>query len=306
MRRFIRPYKAGRTPSKTVAIAVPLSDRDELLPEEEVSMRHLLHFLRGYDKYLIASPHIKTEHTGFKLLRFPGKFFGSAAAHNRLLLWPNFYRAFEDYEYVLIYHLDSLVFSDELLHWCDEGLAYIGAPWLPCPDTAWVKEARVGNGGFTLMKVEAVLKVLYNRYRQDPTTYWFDLLRRNSSWFRPLFGFVGKLHRFFPRSRLINRLLYEWRKTQNPAAYGCNNDFFWSFDAQRYLPEFKVASVEQGLRFAFEGAPRMCFELNKCKLPFGCHAWAKYDRAFWEPYLLEPVTEDSRSRPAPIATEIAG
>jgi len=44
--------------------------------------------------------------------------------------------------------------------------------------------------------------------------------------------------------------------------------------------------VEEGLRFAFEGAPRMCFELNQQKLPFGCHAWAKFDRSFWEPYLI--------------------
>jgi hypothetical protein len=33
-------------------------------------------------------------------------------------------------------------------------------------------------------------------------------------------------------------------------------------------------------------APRLCFELNGRKLPFGCHAWQRYDRGFWEPYLL--------------------
>jgi hypothetical protein len=285
-RLLLRPYKQKRSPSKTVAIVVPLSTRTELLPEEEVSLCHLLHFLSGYDKYFVAPPGGFIPHDGFNVVHFHPKFFGSAAAHNQLLMWPGFYRAFENYKYILIYHLDSLVLSDKILQWCQAGFDYIGAPWLPCSDTPWVKEARVGNGGFTLMKVEAVLKVLYNRYRKDPATYSLDTLRRNSSWLRPLFGLVGKLHRFFPKSRIVNRLLYEWRKIENPAAYGCNNDFFWSFDAQHYLPEFKVASVEEGLRFAFEGAPRMCFELNKRKLPFGCHAWAKYDRAFWEPHLL--------------------
>jgi len=42
--------------------------------------------------------------------------------------------------------------------------------------------------------------------------------------------------------------------------------------------------------FSFEVGPKHCFEKNNQTLPFGCHAWAKYDREFWKPYLLkEPV-----------------
>ncbi len=66
-----------------------------------------------------------------------------------------------------------------------------------------------------------------------------------------------------------------------------NEDYFWADEAVRYCPEFKVASLDVGLRFAFEVAPRRCFELNNGTLPFGCHAWPRYDRAFWEPYLLK-------------------
>ena len=43
---------------------------------------------------------------------------------------------------------------------------------------------------------------------------------------------------------------------------------------------------DEGLRFSFEVAPRLCFELNGRRLPFGCHGWHRYDRTFWEPYLL--------------------
>jgi hypothetical protein len=282
----VRPYKAKRPPSKTVAIVVPMSARAELLPEEEVSIRHLRHFLGGYDKYLVTPPGIFTPREGFKMLRFHRKFFGSAAAHNRLLMWPGFYRTFLDYEYILIYHLDSLVLSDEITPWCRVGLDYIGAPWLPCPDTPWVKEVQVGNGGFTLMKVESVLKVLHNRYRKEPATYWSDILTRNRTRLRLLFRLLEWLAPRFPRSRIINRPLEDWRITEKPEIHGRNNDFFWSFDAARYLPEFKVGAVEEGLRFAFEAAPRMCFELNQHKLPFGCHAWAKFDPDFWAPHLL--------------------
>ena len=57
-----------------------------------------------------------------------------------------------------------------------------------------------------------------------------------------------------------------------------NEDYFWSDEAVHFYPEFKVASFEDGLRFAFEVAPRLCLELNGGKLPFGCHAWPRYDR----------------------------
>jgi uncharacterized protein DUF5672 len=285
-RMFAPVYRANRLPSRTVAIAVPLSSRPELTAEEEVSMRHLSHFLGGYDKYLVAPESASSQRDNFKMMRFPEKFFGSAAAHNRLLMWPGFYNAFRDYEYILIYHLDSLVLSDQILQWCKAGFDYIGAPWVPCAETPWVKEAQVGNGGFTLMKVETVLKVLYNRYRQEPASYWSDLLMRNRAHVRPIFWILEKLQHLFPDSRLINRPLEDFRKTERPDVHGVNNDYFWSFDAKKYVPEFKVASVEEGMRFAFEAAPRECFERIGRKLPFGCHAWAKFDRTFWEPHLL--------------------
>jgi hypothetical protein len=48
--------------------------------------------------------------------------------------------------------------------------------------------------------------------------------------------------------------------------YGLNNDLFWADQAVKYLPEFKVASLEEGLRFALEAAPRVCFEMNNHEL----------------------------------------
>lgn len=283
---FVRSENPKTSPSKTVAIVVPASSRTELLPEEEISVRHLFHFLGGYDKYWVAPSGGSIQREGFKILEFPRKFFGSVAAHNRLLMWPGFYQTFQDYEYILIYHLDSLVLSDEITDWCQAGWDYIGAPWVPCPDAPWIKEACVGNGGFTLMKVESVLKVLYNRYRKEPASYWSDLLVRNRSRLQLLFRFLEWLQPWFPASRTVNRPLEDLRKSEKPDIHGCNNDYFWSFQATRFLPEFKVASVEQGLRFAFEAAPRSCFELNGGQMPFGCHAWTKYDRSFWEPHLL--------------------
>src|SRR5690606_7208876 len=40
-------------PQKLVAVVVPASDRAELTADEEISLRHLLHFLGDYDRYLV-------------------------------------------------------------------------------------------------------------------------------------------------------------------------------------------------------------------------------------------------------------
>jgi hypothetical protein len=135
--------------------------------------------------------------------------------------------------------------------------------------------------------VESALKVLYNRYRVKPGTYWLDLFTRNSRYVRPLVGLLRMLQPYFPKVKIVNTPVVEWDKMADPGPNSRNCDLFWSDRAVSFLPEYRVASLEQGLEFAFEVAPRKCFAMNGGKIPFGCHAWARYDRAFWEPYLLK-------------------
>lgn len=282
MRRTFAP----RAPTRLVAVVVPLSSDPELSADEEVSLRHVCHFLGGYDRFLIAPRGSGAARDGFTTLEFSHRFFGSATAHHRLLMWRGFYRAFQDYQYILIHHLDALTLSNDLDRWCAAGWDYIGAPWLPCDDTPWVKEPHVGNGGFTLMKVASALEVLHNRHHLEPHSYVADLVIRNGDLLRPLFRTATRLAEPAGRPAPLQRVLQFWERHEALALNGLNNDYFWSFDAVRYLPSFSVAPVAEGLRFAFEAAPRTCFELNHRQMPFGCHAWTKFDRAFWEPHLL--------------------
>ena len=39
------------------------------------------------------------------------------------------------------------------------------------------------------------------------------------------------------------------------------------------------------MSFAFEARPRTLYEMNGRQLPFGCHAWFRYDLAFWKPFV---------------------
>jgi hypothetical protein len=267
--------------AKTVAVVVSLSDREGLTSDEETSLRHLVHFLGKYDKYFVAPKGVKVPHPGFEVKRFPGRFFGSPAANGRLMLSATFYSAFRDYKYVLVHHLDALVLEDRLEEWCATGLDYIAPPWLKCDDSPWVDVPRVGNGGFSLRKVDSHLKVIHSRrFQEPPDQYW----ERFASGKPPRVRYANVWRKYLKRLRMFNGARWQMRRS------GANEDYFWSDQATHFYPEFKVASFQEGLRFAFEVAPRLCFELNGGRLPFGCHAWPRYDRAFWEPYLLVSTT----------------
>jgi uncharacterized protein DUF5672 len=276
-------------PQKLVAVVVPLSTRPTLTPDEQISLRHAVHHFRRYDKYLVAPRGPSFTHAAFQTKVFPNKFFGSVAGHARMLTSPAFFEAFADYKYIMMYHLDSLALSDQLEQWCQMDFDYIGPPWINCPDSPWVEKERVGNVGFTLLKVQSFLDVLYSTTPSvDPERYWqehYASKPRHIQYLNLPKKFLKKLPMFNTSRWHIHR----WLQGSSAA------DIFWSDEARRYCPDFKIADVATGLRFAFEVSPRICFERNKHELPFGCHAWARYDRAFWEPYLLQESPEEAGS-----------
>ena len=69
-----------------------------------------------------------------------------------------------------------------------------------------------------------------------------------------------------------------------------HEDIFWSIFAQFFLPTYKIPSIEKALSFAFECQPEYCLKINEGKLPFGCHAWNKYNRKFW----IEHICQNSK------------
>lgn len=271
------------SPSKRVAIAIPMHNRKELTSDEQISFKHLSHYLKDYDKYLVVPEMLDVELPGCMLKRFDNQYFGSVEAYTRLMLTEQFYQAFQDYKYLLIYHLDALVFSDRLSEWCDTDLDYIGPPWFPCDDSPWVKIPRVGNGGLSLRKISAFLTVFYSeKYWVHPNEYWHALYADKPAHVR----MINWPRKFAKRLLPFNNARHEMAQWHLRPDGTKNEDHFWSDRAIHYYPELKVASFDVGLRFAFEVAPRLCYELNQRKLPFGCHAWPRYDRSFWEPFLL--------------------
>lgn len=222
--------------NKLVAIVIPIykSDFSEL---ELISLKQAQKVFTKYDIFFVMPEELemKIECRG-EIKYFPKEFFLSVNTYNRLMLIPEFYQCFNEYQYLLIYQTDAFVFSDCLEQFCSLEYDYIGAPWL---SGIWhyLDEQHciwhVGNGGFSLRKVSSFV-------------------------------------------RLLNK------EKENVKEYMSNEDLFFSMSNCEY---FKVAPINVALTFAFERQVRKCFELNKQNLPFGCHAWERYDVAFWKPYI---------------------
>jgi hypothetical protein len=167
---------------------------------------------------------------------------------------------------MLIAQTDVLVFADQLEEWCNRSYSYIGAPWfkgLTRPSLP-LSFLGVGNGGFSLRKVSDCLMVLSSPVYRPPVNGRVSL--RLSEIFL-LIGFIKKALRFsyrFPPVRLV-----------------INEDIFWGVVVPDRCDSFTVPEPEDAISFAFEAAPEYLFELNGRKLPFGCHAWERYNPQFW-------------------------
>lgn len=269
-------------PKKKVAIVVPISSRPELTQGELISLRHLYRFLSGYDIFFIKPPNtapgLPDDAT---VIEFPQKYFGSNVAHSLMQMSPVFYEQFIDYEYILMYHLDALVFSDQLEDWCDKGLDYVGAPWFKTDKTPWVQEPEVGNSGFALMNVRSFLRVLYSRkYRRSVKDQMELDKEENLKGLTKLFAPLWAFRRLLPYRNSVRSHIDYLMSTETLS------DLFWSRIAKHYYPPFKVATVDEALLFAFETDPTTCYNKTSQQLPFGCHAWEKFDPSFWTPYIL--------------------
>ena len=212
-----------------------------------------------------------------RIVVFDDHYFVSPMTYNKLLFSESFFGAFGKYEFMLLAQLDSLVFSDQLEYWCDRGFDYIGAPWSEkYRNHSRIKEEKVGNGGFSLRNITSSLRVLRAKvpalpdYTMGPKPAWWYWSR-----LKKLMIAVGRVRVFLPDVSVETFLKRHFRT---------NEDVFWGVYAKLLDPAFKVADETSALGFAFEAEPRVSFTRTGGRMPFGCHAWSKFDREFWEQF----------------------
>lgn len=180
---------------------------------------------------------------------------------------------------MLIYQLDAWVFKDELEFWCNKGFDYIGAPWFIGYDSTNNKMPLMeysGNGGFSLRNIKKMYKLLsmdIHLVKTFSEIYKINKKRRVLSNIISMPIFIFRW--LFQRERFFN----VWQLAE------INEDVLIVKIAKEFYPNFKIATAKEAIPFAFECKPDLLFKLNGDQLPFGCHAYKKYNWNFWKEYI---------------------
>lgn len=182
---------------------------------------------------------------GISIKRFVAWRADSLDDYNRLLMSPEFYDHFWDYEYMLILQLDGWLIkgSEELKHFLQMGYDYIGAPW-PEGGLRYYRRiirganhikllryftgetiCRVGNGGVSLRRIKS-MEAFFRKYEEEKK---------------------------------------EWERAE---------DIFISFYGQKRKFKLKIPSVEIAKQFSLE--KNMKEEILKGNLPMAVHKWEIY------------------------------
>jgi Protein of unknown function (DUF5672) len=168
-------------PASQLSVVVPVY-RPFLDANETISLESVFRVLGAHHLVMVKPAGLDTAAIE---ARFPFKavetfapgYFTSIQGYNRLLLSTGFYERFLGSAYLLVCQLDVFVFRDELAGWLARGYDYVGAPWVSSSAAslllhrvtmalgrllpggreriyAYETRNRVGNGGFSLRKVE--------------------------------------------------------------------------------------------------------------------------------------------------------
>lgn len=218
-----------------IVIVIPFYHM-ELNITEKISLNQCIKILGDYDIVLVAPEKLRNNRFPIQKIKFvPDDWMESIDSYNRMMINPEFYFMFyKKYDYMLIYQLDALVFSDKLTYFCNLGYDYIGAPWF-----SGIRKIRnyertyyyVGNGGFSLRRI---------------------------------------------------RSFYNITSVEQIKDINIPEDLFWAYHKSEY---FKIPDVHVAITFAMEEQVARSIKMNKGELPFGCHAWYKFDLEYLKPYL---------------------
>ena len=83
--------------------------------------------------------------------------------------------------------------------------------------------------------------------------------------------------------RRVDSFISVLRRNQELLINNCiNEDLFFSVLEDQ---TFHIAPESIALEFSFEMKVKECYEKNKKHLPFGCHAWQRFDLPFWRRWI---------------------
>jgi len=274
---------------KKNCIVVPVyKDFVDLSNEELIALSQLYKVLGHHHIYLVGPDNFNWEtyikdaeerniYPEFK--EFATHYFESLSGYNELMISSIFLKGFKEFKYLLLYQLDAFVFRDDLEYWCNKEYDYIGAPWFEgwhLPTSTNI--IGVGNGGFSLRNIQRSICILkrintIKRFQK----FWFRSQLKRIISFPTFLSFFKNYFRINTTERL-DKLLGKSL---------INEDYYWTQVAAFTFNDFRVAPTAEAIKFSFDVNPRLLFERNNNQLPFGCHAWERYEPQFWKHFIAE-------------------
>jgi hypothetical protein len=262
---------------KEICIVIPIY-KETLNDFEFQSVAQCVKVLSDYTIYFVCPKELNIDfyEQNFPRIKnfifFDKVFFENIKGYNRLMLTADFYKSFVSFEYMLVYQTDCYVFTDELLDWASKGYDYIGGVWFDGFIGNPLQGAKIwhpGNGGFSLRKIDTLIKLFSLSYR--PLKSLKQLAEENK-----MNGSFGM--KYFLKS--LFQVPYKFLRRKNYVKYYATNfkeneDLLFMELNVKYN-KINVPLVHEVLGFAWDREPSFLF--NKLgHLPFGCHAWYRDD-----------------------------
>ncbi len=254
--------------NKKLVVAIPLY-RDFLDDFEKTSLERVFEVLG--DKYSIIAfvpqdvefNSIILQFPKLEVRRMPSENFKSWETYSHMMMKPEIYQLFSDFEYMLIYQTDCYIFEDHLDEFIDLDYDYIGSPWIP----KYKYSATILKPWWTFRN--GVFKMLH----KSKVRHRINFKVGNG-------GFsLRKVKSFIEATTKYAHKAEHWNKTIKYYA----EDVFFCIALDDVL---RIAPLKVGLRFSFDTRPNVAYKMNKKKLPTGAHAWQREGVIdFWSPFI---------------------
>lgn len=251
---------------------------------ELISFVQCFKLLQNHPIYVLAPQNLNLQKyrkvvTNFETIFIDPIWQSSLKQYNKLKVSLFFYNLFKGYHFLLTYELDSFVFKDELSDWCSTRYDYIGAPWfnghnIPVEPLHLIG---VGNSGFSLRSISKCIKILKRiSLLQNIRKFWFKSFLQSILRFENVLKYFNFLFKIKDFKKLRDLFFFDKEMYE---------DRYWSDFIPSLFSDFATAPISMALRFSFEAKPSLLYKMNNNNLPFGCHAWRKFECEFWERFI---------------------
>jgi len=255
-----------------IPIYKEIPDRDDL-----ISLNQVFHVL-GNHKITFIHPKslLLDAYKNFAahFLSFDDQYFQNIFGYNQLMLSLEFYKSFSE-KYILIYQTDCFVFKEDLLKWCEKDYDYIGAPWIRSAENIPLFKLIFDK---TIAKLKSVVNFKGNgKWQKDKSLLYNNVGNGGLS--------LRKREKFIEVLEKIPEVTKIYLNPKNSGQFYAE-DVFFSIEPERNGIIFSKPNYKEACLFSIENKQEKAMNINKGKLPFGCHRWNK-EKDFWRPYFSE-------------------